>query len=279
MVLLKAYLDDSGAPHGGHAFLTIAGYVANEAGWAHFEQRWSEELARSGVPYLHMKEFGNPRSEIYAALKANKEMEADFMCRLRQAIYESVDFCTQTTVIMSDFQSFNRDNNITLDAYSLCLYGCLLMLKRKYYLNKVEIIMDKFDFAHSRYEKALGYAKSDTLEPMIHNPFSSNVLGGDESFKTVLPIQAADLIAWEMRKICEDRKGWDFGNDERTTKSDSYNLFYEEYVEKYGTLPRERKSFLALREWPPLAPQGLILNRHNLDQLHTRHANGWIIEN
>jgi hypothetical protein len=76
-----------------------------------------------------------------------------------------------------------------------------------------------------------------------------------------------------------NRKGWDFGNDERTTKSDSYNLFYEEYVEKYGTLPRERKSFLALREWPPLAPQGLILNRHNLDQLHTRHANGWIIEN
>jgi hypothetical protein len=49
MVLLKAYLDDSGAPHGGHTFMTIAGYVADVTGWTHFEQRWR--------PSLHGAEF------------------------------------------------------------------------------------------------------------------------------------------------------------------------------------------------------------------------------
>jgi hypothetical protein len=259
MVLFKAYLDDSGAPHGGHAFMTIAGYVADEAGWTNFERRWADELAWARVPYLHMKEFGNPLSQIYSALKSDKGQEADFMLRLRQVIYETIDFCTQTTIVLSDLVSFNKDTNLDLDAYSLCLYGCLLMLKRRFPFPRVEIIMDKFSSAHSRYEIAVKYAQSDTLEPLLHNPFSAMVLGSDESFKNILPIQAADLIAWEMRKLCEDRKDWDFGNNDRMKKSDGYNRFFEEYAEKHGKPPRERKSFLALREWPSLAPQGLFL--------------------
>jgi hypothetical protein len=236
------------------------------------------ELAWGGVPYLHMKEFGDPKSDVYGALKSDKKKEAEFMLRLRDVIYESVDFCTQTTVILTDLQSFNRDHTLAIDAYSLCLYGCLLMLKRKYHFPNLEIIIDKFTSAHSRYEKAVGYAKSDTLEPMLYNPFSSNVLDGDESYKTLLPIQAADLVAWEMRKLCEDRNDWDFGKNGRAIDHpilDGYNRFYEEYVARHGKPPRERKSFLALREWPSLAPQGLILDRHNLDRLHARHANGW----
>jgi hypothetical protein len=51
LVLFKAYLDDSGAPTKGHAFLTIAGYAADVRGWDHFEKRWASALRDAGVSY------------------------------------------------------------------------------------------------------------------------------------------------------------------------------------------------------------------------------------
>jgi hypothetical protein len=229
-----------------------------------------------------MKEFGDPNSTIYAALKANKIKEADFVASLKEIIYESVGCCVQTTVVLDGLKEFNGSHRMRLDPYALGIYGCLLELRREYMsdvsFGGSEVVVDSFDKASSRVDKALAYLKSDTDNPIPLQVLSVRPLQPCESAKTILPLQAADLIAWEMRKLCEDHKDWDFSAGDRSSMhaiADSCGRYEREYMTKHGKLPRFRESMWALRESPSLKPHGLIIDRIILEKLNKRHPNGW----
>jgi hypothetical protein len=277
MAIWRSYLDDSGDPTDPkHSFLTIAGYVADFDSWKHFEARWKAALDLAEVPYLHMREFGDPKG-IYKHLKTDKGREIDFLAGLIEIIYESVDFCSQTTIKLEDLSAFNVRHSLQLDPYSLAIYGCLLIMRREYKTEKIEIVLDRFNKSYSRFDLALRYARSDKKET-LKEPVSLIPLLDSESFKTILPLQAADFIAWEMRKLCEDRKEWEYSVEDRANRQimmDSYNRWHERHTTKFGKPPRERKSFLALRESPVLSPQGLIFDEANLASLLSRHPDGW----
>src|SRR5438552_14542233 len=55
MIMLKAYLDESGAHYGkgGSKFFTISGYIAPEAEWNKFDAAWKAMLDKYRVPYFH----------------------------------------------------------------------------------------------------------------------------------------------------------------------------------------------------------------------------------
>jgi hypothetical protein len=278
LALFRAYLDDSGAPTGGHKFLTVAGYAAEVSGWKDFDRRWAEALQGAGVPYLHMKEFGKVDSGIYAVLKADKNKEAEFLMSLRDIIYDTVDCGVQATVVLADLRAFNKEHRLRLDPYALGIYSCVLELMRKYAFSNAEAVVDAFDNVHLRCGLALDYVKSDSEAPATFAPVAVVPIQSPWSFKTVLPLQAADLIAWEMRKFCEDHSDWDFSKDDRSSMravDKSYKQFAEAYRERHGRPPRVRKSLWALREDSVLAPQGPFLDRQRLEMLHARHPDGW----
>jgi len=277
MGLYRAYLDDSGNPNE-HSFLTIAGYVADVDGWRHFERRWAGVLRKYNAPYMHMKEFGDPKG-LFQHIKQDKIKEADFIAALVEVIYESAIFCTQTTISVPAFNEFTRHHNLDLDPYSLAIYGCMMMIGRNFRNDQIELVVDKFGKATTRTAEAAEYLEThvgDEVKPTI---FKTINLKDDESFKTVLPLQAADVVAWEIRKACEDRKPWllslgemDYGAEHLR---ESYSKWAEAHVAKEGNPPRERKSFLSLRESPVLAPQGVVLSPRNLEFLLGCHPNGW----
>ncbi len=206
LLLYRAYLDDSGAPSGGHSFLTIAGYAATVESWREFEGRWAQTLRAYGVPYLHMKEFGRVDSGIYAALKADKQREADFLATLRDIIYDHVEFCAHATVALGDLAQFNQERGLDIDPYALALYACHLEFESEFKFDECEVVTDGFDRAGRRCELARQYVQSDKKRPTAFEPFFMCPLRGHDSFKNTLPIQAADLVAWEMRKSWEDHK-------------------------------------------------------------------------
>jgi hypothetical protein len=225
-----------------------------------------------------MREFGS-KDGIYSHIKSRPKREAKFIGGLIGIIYDTADFCPESTVVLKDLSSFNKEHGLSIDPFALCLYGCMLMLKRRYSNNRpIEVVIDQFDKDKARWDLAEEYAGLDSKEPIPLRTLRIRFLAKCETFRNILPLQAADLIAWEMHKLCEDQKGWKYSVEDRATHlaiQKSRQKYYEDYVNRKGVPPRQRKSMLALRNDPALAPQGIIFGRSNIEKLHKRHPNGW----
>lgn len=278
MAILKAYLDDSGdAKDQQHNYLTIGGYVSDVAGWEYFERRWEAALVAANVPYLHMKKMGDPHG-IYAHLHAKPNKLTEFIVSLVEAIYASTQLCPATTIKLADLAAFNKRHGLDLDPYALALYGALIEMRREFRNEHIEVVVDRFERSMSRFELALEYAKTDVEEDHKTQMFTPVALQDDQSFRNILPLQAADFVAWEIRKSCEDRKMWKYTQEQRadpTKLRESYAEWTLEYFTKHKKFPRERRSFLALRESPLLTPRGFMWDEPNLEAALRRHPRGW----
>ncbi len=276
MAILKAYFDDSGADkRSDDRLLTIAGYVSTVELWEKFDEAWDTALGE--FDYLHMKEFGDPNG-IYKSVKCDPKKEAAFMGGLVEIIAENTRMGVHTTVMLDDLRRFNREHNRHLNPYALAIHGCISMLQWKFPTVEIEVYFDKFDRASSLVEEGLSYTESDVYQPLKPNLLPvATPIRKDESFKSVRPIQAADLLAWEMRKLLFDRLTWINGRDffqlSRRAVLESYARWVQEHTEKFGKQPRNRKSFLALRNGT--RPNGYVFNYENLELLEKRHVHGW----
>jgi hypothetical protein len=98
-----------------------------------------------------------------------------------------------------------------------------------------------------------------------------------DSYSKILPIQAADFMAWELRKAYEDRREWE-PSEEARGSMDALNADYQEwaqsFLKKYGRLPRQRLSGWGLEKATP--QKGHLWDFTNIEAAHrVRHKNGW----
>jgi hypothetical protein len=110
--------------------------------------------------------------------------------------------------------------------------------------------VDRFDLAHKRAGLAEQYARTDRLVGDRAKVFSITPLPENKTFKDVLPLQAADFIAWELRELAEERKSWTYSSEEREQYrllSQSYARWERQYREEQGT-PREFVAVIRLLE-------------------------------
>ncbi len=274
-MMLKAYFDDSGdADAPGETHLTVGGYVSDETGWAYFEPAWQSIMNDAGVPYLHMKEFGDPKSKIYGHLKASPKAEERFMASVINLIKGSAKGSLATTVILDEFRDFNANHGLSLDPYAFAIYGCLFQLRSFYPDDPIAIIIDNFDNSKSRIEKALNYARSDSLSGLKPDLFNISSLQRTESWRNILPLQAADLIAWEVRKYRRERSSLRPPHDIRDDREamHSWALAWEAAQERK---PRDRFSFQSLRRGMVFRPLHIVADAHTLATALSRHPNGW----
>jgi len=96
-----------------------------------------------------------------------------------------------------------------------------------------------------------------------------------ESFKTVLPIRAADFMAWELRKAGSDRAGWVIPTEgDRDVVYAAYHKWAAEFKSQKGREPITRKSAWALDKAIPQS--GYLWDEINIRAAHEiRHKNGW----
>jgi hypothetical protein len=275
VVLLKAYLDDSGdADSATETHLTIGGYLADEHGWEYFEPRWATLLKEAGVPYLHMKEFGDVNSPIYGHLKADIVKEKAFMVGVISLIKESARGSVATTVVLDEFRAFNEKHSLSLDPYAFAIYGCLFQLRSYHPNDEIDLVFDSFDHSASRAAKALQYFKSDNLEGLKPTLFTPIPLQKSESWREILPLQAADLIAWEVRKYRRERDGLKPPLDIREDR-EAMHRFIQAWEEEQEHKPRDRFSFQSLRQGMIFRPLHIMADTHALNTALGRHPNGW----
>lgn len=224
-----------------------------------------------------MKEYWDTEG-IYKHIKADQRKERAFFSALAEVIKDHVTFCTQATVLLDDLKRFNRKHHLNLSAPGLAIYGCLMGLQTQFRGRSIEVIFDKLERAHSLIQLGIDYAESDDHEPLNQRLIVATHVREEESWRTILPLQAADFVAWEMRKICVDLIPWmsklRFEHVRGGTALSSFNDWVVRFTNENGRQPRDRKSFKALRQGRA-RPEGFIFNYAALERLKYRHPYGW----
>src|SRR5882762_4956327 len=124
--MATAYFDDSGSPDDTLA-VVVAGFVASDEQWQHFERNWNDTLKQFGVPMFHMKEFAHSVGA-FSKFKRNREDREWLLRQLLSHIKLRVRHSCGHAVIMDDFRkvnSFYALESINITPYSLCGRTCL----------------------------------------------------------------------------------------------------------------------------------------------------------
>jgi hypothetical protein len=274
---LWGYFDDSGDPNNSNqSCVTIAGYVTTKKGWDWFGRSWSQVMCHYDVPYLHMKEMWN-RDGVYRHIKADPAKEADFLSDCIRTIHTTVEFSTSATIRLADLKRFNHETGLEISALSLALYGCLIEIRKKYPTEEIEIVIDRITKPTLVIDTARLYAATDTYANLAIQSLNIKSLSDGLTFRNTPPIQAADFLAWETNRNCEERKTWNPTEVERAHPARfrrSYDAWRIKFAMEYGRLPRDRMSAKSLTAWPP--PSGYLWDHYLIRAAHlSRHVNGW----
>lgn len=214
IVMLQGYIDDSGSDENSyppsHHFV-LAGYVMHEPIWEHFSDRWASELIREpAIKAFKMAdaEYGEGyfegMPEEFRRLKVNElsQVVADFRenslalwCHLKWQDYRDVVRGKVHPRIDSPYavlfyQIMRGAHEHQIEVNKAVNVG----------FHKVEFIFDDQGFTGLR--AVQWYA---ALIRKLPEPYKS-MAGGIPSFKDderVVPLQAADMLAWHVHRSLE----------------------------------------------------------------------------
>ncbi|WP_315807376.1 MULTISPECIES: DUF3800 domain-containing protein [unclassified Bradyrhizobium] len=269
MAVLTGYFDDSKTDG---RVLTLAGYVGGERHWQMFEDQWAAVLDRFEVPYFHMKEFGQPKEksvyEKWLPPEEHNRERAHFMAGLVRAIGRSQLKGFSSIVRISDLERFNQENGLSLEAYPLAVYANMVTIGRANPKAVVSLIFDRAEQIGSKLIKAQTYANSDTYYRGVTDRIQLTALSKSLTWRNVRPLQAADLIAWEVRK--HHLNQYDWWNDRPDDLSAAIDSL-EQWSIQNGVTPR--KSLEALLEESEIP--GILWDYKVLCEAHKARGGVW----
>jgi hypothetical protein len=258
MAVFHAYFDNSGdAQDSTQKCLSVCGYLGTIDTWQEFETKWSNALDKFGVPYLHLKEFGEPNG-IYSGF--SKEKTIEFLSHLVGVIAKLDLAAYGSTVRLGDLRQFNSEQPINLDAYSLALHECCQWMGRERQNQIIEAVVDRIPEAYTKIAIAERYSRSGVHAPgYIPTDFISIVpLQQALTARNVPPLQAADFLAWEChRAVTNDNDWWE--NVKPHVEEGHWFLSHLIWYAKQSPTKSvefpyyQRKSFNALRRASPVA--------------------------
>jgi len=203
---LQAFVDDSRSDvDGGN--LILAGYVHTADRWLRFSNDWREALhAIPKIQYFRMVEANNLRGQF----RGWKEPERDAkLVSLAKLIYEYNPWSFECWVSKTAFDRILKPvaPYDLKNPYLVCFYGAIVTAAR--FQASEGMKPDPIDFVFDE-QGGLGSFVVSWYEwiKQWQSPSISAVLGSTPIFrddKKVLPLQAADLLAWHLRRRKEKR--------------------------------------------------------------------------
>jgi hypothetical protein len=218
--LLNAFVDDSGSDKQGPAYL-LTGYSSDFDSWADFSRDWKASLAAyPAIGYFKMREAesqkgqfdGWEREAIIVKIHAlipiiNRYAKHRIECIFWQEHYDTAMkwFLSEIRKQLSplDFRTIQKTFE---DPYFLAF--CLIMTDYAQRLQKEgsdEIVEFTFDTQGAVGKKAVEWwLRLNEIFPTVYyqKHLPAEPIHRDE--KVVLPIQAADLLAWQTRRRLEE---------------------------------------------------------------------------
>jgi hypothetical protein len=199
-----AFYDASGSETDGDGVIYVAGMLSTADKWFRLDREWADVLRRFRVPYFHMKEFA-PGVGPFASWRDDKDKRREFLERLFRVVKKGVNKSFGHGFSLADFRSVNRLYRFSEQyggAYSFAAGACSASVRQWMAKNKprtaIYHVFEKGDAGQHHLARLL--PKYEGIIPLII-PKTETYNGAVIGFAA---FQAADLIAWEMRRGLDD---------------------------------------------------------------------------
>lgn len=204
-------MDDSGDerdPRHADLFCSLMGLVGTHEAMAEFELAWNVALAAHGIPYLHMKEIGRCNRTPYEIWQDRPEAKEACLRELIALIAGSSLACCGAVVRVPDLARFNRENELHITVYGMCIYAAVVEIGQRFKDQDVELFLDRVEKPHKKINEAMEYISTDSFYPGMQDRVRVQPISRGKSARDYPALQAADLVAWEMRRSFSDRADW-----------------------------------------------------------------------
>lgn len=206
MALLAFYGDESGTTEGKRV-ATVAGYLAQIGEWRGFERNWSKVLKRHHIRLMHRSDLENFHGEFVGW---NGERRTALLSELQPIIKSHTKVAIGAAVIKQDWEEVMPSwlKRFFGGAYGWCVHDCLVAVRKwcerpNAKRGPVRPITWAFEQgAEGQGQVAALFTELANI-PELKKAFRI----GAFSFpgKEVVPLQAADLLAYEVCKQLENQ--------------------------------------------------------------------------
>lgn len=196
-----SFFDEAGGAD--HQFIAVCGWLAEREAWKEFEADWKAMLARFDVPYFHMKEVAQFRGP-FAKWYANRAERDEFIKEAARLIRETVEMGVLVVVRYDAWRSLNLRYDLEKQwrspyvlASRFCIARANAWVREQGYTERD--VQYFFEDGGPDMPGLVALAKRDALQiPAFRSGRDTELEYG------LIPLQAADFLAYEVRKAVVD---------------------------------------------------------------------------
>jgi Protein of unknown function (DUF3800) len=205
MVIFDAYFDESGTHQGADA-LTVAGYVSTPERWIVFEQEWNAALSEYGLDHFHMTKFVNraPAYKDWTDIERRKRY-----ARLVGIIERNTVASVGTVIPRKLFDSImsEKAKRICGGPYGLAVSATFIFLARLVKERRPDgCVAYVFESGVAGYGEILKVLVENEQDPSTKE-FFRLLSFRFENKRQLVPLQAADILAYELYKHYPRQEG------------------------------------------------------------------------
>jgi hypothetical protein len=197
IAVLKAFLDDSGSG-GDSRWIVLAGYVGTVEGWDRFDGRWLAAMnAPPKIEYFKAKEAERRRDQFEGVTEEQRDAKIDALIAV---IAQCAERSICARVRQTDYNEIVKGkippawDSPYYFLFSFLIGHVVLTERFQRFGEQIEFVFDS-DQRHE--EPSLRLATE--LEP--YSSFTGGIARIHyQSDRLLLPLQAADLLAWQIRR-------------------------------------------------------------------------------
>jgi hypothetical protein len=194
--VLQVWIDDSG--RGQDPVFVLAGYVGRVRNWIGFAHKWTELLGKHGLKYLKGNELWKVSDETVLQFVSIINQYALSGVRIVIPHKDFHDSLKKDRIAKEARWYFNQPYHVAFD----CLFASVLgYVRKRPNFEKVEFVFDRDVIA----PRNVNLAYSQLIKNL--GPDASYI-AGEPTFrddKCFAPLQAADLLAWHVRRDYYER--------------------------------------------------------------------------
>jgi hypothetical protein len=204
--MMTCYFDESGGVDLGWIF--ACGYAASVRQWERFEIDWKILLAKYDVPYFHMTECAHFEKH-FAKWKNNQSARSCFLRDAAEIVRQNVRHSFVALVSYEIFAAadlYYKLSEIFKSPYSLAGRACVEAAHEELKTGMECVFADGCPDKEGLIRSMMAYPPYREI-PSFKSPYDSKSSDQwPEGRKGVVPLQAADFLAYESRKLLFDRK-------------------------------------------------------------------------
>jgi len=192
---LGGFFDESGSPDEGHV-LVVAGFISTEEQCVEFEKDWKAVLDREGISRFHMRDFAHSKRE-FADWKDDEYRRKTFLSDLLSVVNRHALISISNAIILKAYEELNEKYHLREYLgypYAIAARGCVakgnLWAQENGYAQPIRYVFEDGAAHKPSFKKAMKRDEQSDPEFATKDKYYA--------------FQAADLIAWENRKVCTD---------------------------------------------------------------------------